>query len=108
MDEYKLKLTSSEIGTLWGEYVNGTMTDVVNRYMVSIIEDEQIKAIFEDAIKMFSKQKQQIVTFLENEGFPVFQLDLLNPTSLKGNRDCSQIYLTELFTYYDLTWFTGA
>lgn len=47
------------------------MTDVVNRYMVSIIEDEQIKAIFEDAIKMFSKQKQQIVTFLENEGFPV-------------------------------------
>ncbi len=31
MDEYKLKLTSFEIGTLWGEYVNGTMTEVVNR-----------------------------------------------------------------------------
>ncbi len=39
--------------------------------MVSSIEDEQIKAIFEDAIKMFNKQKQQIVTYLENEGFPV-------------------------------------
>lgn len=37
MDENKLKLTSSEIGTLWGVYVNGTMTDVVNRYMVSIM-----------------------------------------------------------------------
>jgi len=71
MDENKLKLTSSEIGTLWGEYVNGTMTDVVNKYMVSIIEDESIKAIFEDAIKTFDKQKQQIVTFIENEGFPV-------------------------------------
>ncbi|EKN66477.1 hypothetical protein BABA_15247 [Neobacillus bataviensis LMG 21833] len=71
MDENKLKLTSSEIGTLWGEYVNGTMTDVVNRYMVSIIEDEAIKAIFEDALKMFEKQKQQIVTFMEKEGFPV-------------------------------------
>ena len=71
MDENKLKLTSSEIGTLWGEYVNGTMTDVVNRYMVSIIEDEQIKVIFEDAIQTFEKQKQQIVTFMENEGFPV-------------------------------------
>lgn len=71
MDENKLKLTSSEIGTLWGEFVNGTMTDVVNRYMLSIIEDETIKAIFEDAIKTFGKQKQQIVTFLENEGFPV-------------------------------------
>jgi hypothetical protein len=71
VDKNKLKLTSSEIGTLWGEYVNGTMTDVVNRYMVSIIEDEPIKIIFEDAINTFEKQKKQIITFMENEGFPV-------------------------------------
>ncbi|MBY0148771.1 DUF3231 family protein [Neobacillus niacini] len=71
MDGNKLKLTSSEIGTLWGEFVNGTMTDVVNRYMFSIIEDELIKAIFEVAIKTFEKQKQQIVDSMENEGFPV-------------------------------------
>jgi hypothetical protein len=71
MEEHKLKLTSSEIGTLWGEYMNGTMTDVVNRYMVSIIEDEPIKAIFKDAINTFQKQKRQIVTFIENEGFPI-------------------------------------
>ncbi|OAS84130.1 MULTISPECIES: DUF3231 family protein [Metabacillus] len=71
MEKDKLKLTSSEIGTLWGEYVNGTMTDVVNRYMFSIIEDESIKNIFEDAIKTFEKQKKQIVIIMENEGFPV-------------------------------------
>ncbi|MGN7299468.1 DUF3231 family protein [Ferdinandcohnia sp. SAFN-114] len=71
MEKEKLKLTSSEIGTLWGEYINGTAVDIVNRYMVSIIEDEQIKALFEDAIKTFEKQKQQIVTFIKNEGFPV-------------------------------------
>ncbi|KAB2488276.1 DUF3231 family protein [Priestia endophytica] len=71
MDKNKLKLTSSEIGTLWAEYVNGTMTDVVNRYMFSIVEDESIKTIFEDAIKTFAKQKKQIVVFIENEGFPV-------------------------------------
>ncbi|WP_175638426.1 DUF3231 family protein [Metabacillus schmidteae] len=71
MDGNKLKLTSSEIGSLWGEYVNGTMTDVVNQYMVSIIEDELIKKIFEDAINTFGKQKKQIASFIENEGFPV-------------------------------------
>jgi Protein of unknown function (DUF3231) len=71
VDKNNLKLTSSEIGTLWGEYVNGTMTDVVNRYMYSIIEDESIKTIFEDAIKTFEKEKKQLVTFIENEGFPV-------------------------------------
>lgn len=70
-DKNKLKLTSSEIGTLWQEYVTGTMTDIVNRYMFSIIEDDSIKAIFDDAIKTFAKQKNQIATFMENDGFPV-------------------------------------
>ncbi|WP_442600428.1 DUF3231 family protein [Neobacillus sp. D3-1R] len=71
MDKDKLKLTSSEIGSLWGEFVNGTMTDVVNKYMFTIIEDERIKAIFADAIETFKKQKEQISAFLKNEGFPV-------------------------------------
>lgn len=71
LDKDKLKLTSSEIGSLWGEFVNGTMTDVVNKYMFTIIEDERIKAIFADAIETFKKQKEQISAFLKNEGFPV-------------------------------------
>ncbi|TCP21695.1 uncharacterized protein DUF3231 [Scopulibacillus darangshiensis] len=71
MDKENLKLTASEIGSLWGEYVNGTMTDAVNRYMFSIIEDESIKEIFDSAIKTFEKQKNQIATFMENDGFPV-------------------------------------
>ncbi|MFD2924104.1 DUF3231 family protein [Halobacillus naozhouensis] len=71
MDKEDLKLTSSEIGTLWGEYVNGTAIDIINKYMVSIVKDEKIRGIFEDAIQTFSKQKKQIETFLKNEGFPV-------------------------------------
>ncbi|WP_428912257.1 DUF3231 family protein [Niallia sp. Krafla_26] len=71
MDKNKLKLTSSEIGTLWGEYVNGTAIDIVNRYMFTIIEDESIKSIFKEAIETFAKQKNQIATFIESEGFPV-------------------------------------
>ena len=45
--------------------------DIVNRYMYSIIEDESIKKIFENAIAASEKQKKEIVTFIENEGFPV-------------------------------------
>lgn len=71
LDKNQIRLTSSEIGSLWGEYINGTMTDMMNRYMVTIVEDTSIKAILEDAIQTFAKQKQQIVTFLENEGFPI-------------------------------------
>ncbi|UHA60645.1 DUF3231 family protein [Metabacillus litoralis] len=71
MDKENLKLTSAEIGTLWGEYVNGTAVDIVNKHMFSVIEDTKIKLIFEDAIKTFAKQKEQITLFIQNEGFPV-------------------------------------
>ncbi|MFC3885108.1 DUF3231 family protein [Bacillus songklensis] len=71
MEKEDIKLTSAEIGSLWAQYVNGTMTDTVNRYMLSIIEDDSIKTVFEDAIKTFDKQKKQIMTFIENDGFPV-------------------------------------
>ncbi|MGE6258103.1 DUF3231 family protein [Heyndrickxia sporothermodurans] len=71
MDTEKLKLTSSEIGSLWGEYVNGTAIDVVNRYMYSTIEDEAIKNAFDEALKTFEKEKKKIITFFESEGFPV-------------------------------------
>jgi hypothetical protein len=71
LDKEKIKLTSAEIGTLWEEYVNGTAVDIVNRYMVSIIEDEEIKVIFEDAIKVFDAQKKQLVLFISNDGFPI-------------------------------------
>ncbi|WP_258871411.1 DUF3231 family protein, partial [Halobacillus trueperi] len=71
MDKDELKLTSAEIGTLWGQYVNGTAIDIVNKHMLSTIEDEEIKVIFEDAIKISDNQKQQIARFIDNEGFPI-------------------------------------
>lgn len=82
MDKGNTKLTSAEIGTLWGEYVNGTAVDVVNRYMLRLVDDVNIKTIFEEAVKTYDKQKQQIATFLEKEGFPIpigFNESDLNP-----------------------------
>jgi hypothetical protein len=84
MEKDNIKLTASEIGTLWGEYVNGTMTEIVNRYMFSIVEDEAIKEVFEIALEIWGKQKKQIVTFIEKEGFPVpigFNESDLNPSA---------------------------
>lgn len=71
MNKEDLKLTSSEIGTLWAEYVNGTAVHIVNKYMLSIIEDKKIRALFKNAISTFENQKKQITMFIENEGFPV-------------------------------------
>ncbi|QOR68130.1 DUF3231 family protein [Cytobacillus suaedae] len=71
MDKNQLRLTSSEIGTLWGQYMNGTAVEIINKYMYSIVEDPKIKALFKDAIETFSRQKSQVTDFIKNEGFPV-------------------------------------
>ncbi|WML51690.1 DUF3231 family protein [Neobacillus sp. PS3-12] len=71
MENDNLKLTSSEIGTLWGEYINGTMIEIVNKYMIYILEDEEVKNVFEIAIETWEKQKKQLVSFMEKDGFPV-------------------------------------
>ncbi|MDZ5472967.1 DUF3231 family protein [Bacillus sp. 31A1R] len=71
MDKEDIKFTSAEIGTLWGAYVNGTAIDTVNRYMVSIVENEKIKAVLEEAIQIFAQQKEQIVSFIKRDGFPL-------------------------------------
>lgn len=71
MEKEDIKLTSAEIGTLWGAYVNGTAIDTVNRYMVSIVENEKIRALFEEAIHIFAQQKEQIVSFIKKDGFPL-------------------------------------
>lgn len=71
MDNGNIKLTSAEIGTLWVEYVNGTAVHVINKYMLSIIEDVKTKTLFDEAVRIFDKQKQQISKFLEQEGFPI-------------------------------------
>ncbi|GAA0472396.1 hypothetical protein GCM10008935_30420 [Alkalibacillus silvisoli] len=102
MDNQELKLTSAEIGTLWGEYVNGTAVDMINKYMLSIIE---IKLLFEDAIKIFATHKKQITQFIENEGFPVpigFNESDLNKNSKRLFSDIFCLHYLHIMTLHGL------
>ncbi len=53
MDKEELKLISAEVGTLWAEYVNGTAVHIVSKYMLSIIEDEKVRTIVEEAVNIW-------------------------------------------------------
>src|SRR5699024_7328205 len=96
MDKKDIKLTSSEVGSLWEEYVFGTSTDIVNKYMLSIIEDKKIKALFEEAIKTFAKQKKQITTFLKNDGFPI----PIGFTESDLNKDAGRLFSDKFCLHY--------
>ncbi|MEH7074269.1 DUF3231 family protein [Neobacillus drentensis] len=112
MENDNLQLTSSEIGTLWGEYVNGTMTEIVNRYMISILEDESIKKVFEIAIETWEKQKKQIVAFIVDEGFPVpigfTESDLINKGAERLFSDSFCLNYLHIMTIHGLLGHTTA
>src|SRR5690625_2554821 len=81
------------------------MADVVNRYMFSIIEDKSIKKLFDDAIKTFAKQKNQIAIFMENDGFPVpigFTEDDLNKGSERLFTDTFCLNYLHIMTLHGL------
>ncbi|SFE59672.1 DUF3231 family protein [Alteribacillus iranensis] len=111
MDKQNLKLTSAEIGTLWAQYINGTATDTVNKYMVSIIEDEKIKALFEEALQIFNRQKNQIAAFIENEGFPVpigFSEQDLRPGTNRLFSDIFCLHYLHIMTLHGLLGHTAS
>jgi hypothetical protein len=64
-------LTSSEIASLWTQYMNGSAGFCINKYMIKIIEDTEIRAIFEFAIEIGQKQLQTIESVLQKEKHPV-------------------------------------
>ncbi len=105
MNKEDFKLTSSEIGTLWGEYINGTAVDVVNRYMFSIVEDKEIKTLFDEALKTYEKQKHQIVMFLGKERFPIpigFNESDLNPGAQRLFSDAFCLQYLHIITLHGL------
>ncbi|TLS53667.1 DUF3231 family protein [Paenibacillus antri] len=105
MDKGDFKLTSAEIGTLWGEYINGTAVDAVNRYMLRIVEDENIKTLFDEAVTTYGKQKQQIAAFLEKEGFPIpigFNESDLNPRAQRLFSDAFCLQYLHIITLHGL------
>src|SRR5699024_6314122 len=91
-----IKLTSSEVGALWQEFVFGTSTDIINQYMFSINEDTNRKALCEEAIKTFAKQKKQITAFHEKDAFSI----PIGFTEADLNKEAKRLFSDKLCLHY--------
>lgn len=45
------QLTSAEIANLWSQYMNDTLSICMSKYALQVIEDSDIRAIFEQALQ---------------------------------------------------------
>lgn len=80
------RLTSSEIGNLWTQYMNDTMAICFNRYAIAKLEDEDIRSLFQFALELSERHVQRIKEFFEQENFPIPQGFTEQDVNLKAPR----------------------
>jgi hypothetical protein len=71
MDERNLRLTSTEIGTLWLDYMNDSVAACMLQYFFEKVKDKDIRPIIEFALSLSQQHVQAIAQIFENEGFAV-------------------------------------
>jgi hypothetical protein len=68
---HNIRVTSSEIGTLWIQYLMDSLTICVMKYFIAKTEDTQIKPVLQTALQLSQSHVQKIETLFSQEGFPV-------------------------------------
>lgn len=67
----KEKLTSAEMGKLWATYSGNSMSKCMLSYYLQHVEDKEIKALLENALKMCEEFMRTSKEILEKEDFPI-------------------------------------
>lgn len=65
------KLTSAEMGKLWATYTGNSMSQCILSYYLQHVEDEEIKTLLENALKLCREFMNSTKEIFEKEGFPI-------------------------------------
>jgi hypothetical protein len=65
------KLTSAEMGKLWATYMGNSMSKCILSYYLQHVEDEEIKTLLENALKLSVEFMKTTKDILKKENFPI-------------------------------------
>lgn len=68
---HNIRITASEIGTLWIQYLMDSLAVCTIKYFIAKTEDTQIKPVLQNALKLAQSHMQTISGIFSQEGFPV-------------------------------------
>lgn len=71
MNEKKIHLTSSEIGSIWTAYMNDSMSKRVLGFMLKHVEDPDIKPAIQYAYDISSNHLEQLLVIFEKENYAI-------------------------------------
>ncbi|MBQ4870320.1 DUF3231 family protein [Priestia megaterium] len=98
MEDHKTTaiLTSTEIAALWTQYMNDTMSVCWIKYALEVIEDQEIKKIYEFALDLAEKHILKIKDFFIGDKFPIPYGFTEQDVNVKAPR----LYLDSFFMNY--------
>lgn len=70
MTEHQTKLTSSEIGSIWTNYMNDSMSKCILGYFLKHVEDDEIKSIVQFAYDLSTKHIKKLTSIFQEEQIP--------------------------------------
>ncbi|MFZ3590941.1 DUF3231 family protein [Bacillus sp. DJP31] len=89
-------LTSPEIAALWTQYMNDTLSICFSKYALEIIEDPDIKKIYETSLDLSERHVVKIKEFFNNEQFPI----PFGFTEQDVNLNAPRLFLDSFFLNY--------
>lgn len=90
------KLTSAEMGKLWATYMGNSMAKCILSYYLQHVEDKDIKALLENALKLSEEFLKITTEVFTKENFPI-------PTGFSQedvNLDAPRLFQDEFYVHY--------
>jgi hypothetical protein len=69
--QHHIRLTAPELANLWTQYMNDSMALCINKYFLKIIDDEDIRSIYQYASELAEKHVKRIKEFFIEEKHPI-------------------------------------
>jgi hypothetical protein len=90
------KLNAAEQGKLWASYMGNTMSICTLSYILTHLQDNDIRAVMENALGLSKQIVQHIKVIFNNEGFPI-------PTGFTEkdvNVNAPRLFADDLYLHY--------
>ncbi|WP_240689006.1 DUF3231 family protein [Ammoniphilus sp. YIM 78166] len=73
MTQHNISLTSTEIASLWTNYMQDSMAQWILSYFLKHVEDSEIQSVLDYALRLSKKHLKGISDILQHENFPLPQ-----------------------------------
>ena len=71
MEKHHIRLTSSEIGGLWANYISDSLFICVYRYFLEKVEDKEIQGVLEHALDLAQQHVEVVANIFKEEGHAI-------------------------------------